>query len=273
MASGWITWKKKTNGRKRAADEAPEDFVDEGQAVTFVGAEREERNGGVWIGGGVAVFVHRRERRELFALALELLDASHGDDGRGPVDHDGIADGLGRGEAPRVRVGPEGGKFPAERHDLGERGGAIRVGDVAFFRGFHHVTATPEIVERVVDGDGADAVLVGQLHGGVHRAISSGLAEFFVGVPDFRGGELGRTLFDFRAGDAALRAGAEEVIEVKRLDAVVRANAVAGRLGAETRALGGFIREETAMLIGRGDEGVVLGFGDDVISFGHGREK
>ena len=190
--------------RKRTADEAADDFVDQRKTVALVRAEREKRDGEIGVGGGVAVFVHGGEGREGFALALELLDAAHGDDRRGPIDDDGIADGVGGGEAPRVRIGAEGGEFTAERDDLRERGGAVRVGDVALLRGVHHVAAAPKVVEGVVDGDGADAVLVGEADGFVHGAEGGGLAEFFIGVPDLRRGEAGRFFLDLGAGDAAL---------------------------------------------------------------------
>ena len=59
-------------------------------------------------------------------------------------------------------------------------------------------------MEGVVDGDGADAVVVGETDGLVHGAEGGGLAEFFIGVPDLRRGEAGRFFFDLGAGDAAL---------------------------------------------------------------------
>ena len=91
-----------------------------------------------------------------------------------------------RRETPRVRIGAERRKLSAERHDLRQRGGAAGVGDVAFARGVDHVAAAPEVVERVVDRDGADAELVGQPHALVHRLERDGLAELAVGVPALR---------------------------------------------------------------------------------------
>jgi hypothetical protein len=82
-------------------------------------------------------------------------------------------------------------------------------------------------VERVVDGNGADAVLIGEFNGGIHRAIRGGLPQFLVGIPDFCCGETRRFLFDLRTRHAALRSRAEEMIEVQRLDRVVRADSVA----------------------------------------------
>ena len=103
-----------------------------------------------------------------------------------------------------MRIGAEGGEFTAERDDLRERGGAVRIGDVAPLRGVHDVAAAPKVVEGVVDGDGADAVLVGEADGFVHGAEGGGLAEFFIGVPNLRRGEAGRFFLDLGAGDAAL---------------------------------------------------------------------
>lgn len=86
-------------------------------------------------------------------------------------------------------VGAEGGEFSAEGDDFGEGGGAVGVGEVAAFGGFHDVAAAPEVVEGVVHGDLGDAVLFGEFDGAVDGLVGDGLAEFFVGVPDFGGGE------------------------------------------------------------------------------------
>jgi hypothetical protein len=128
-------------------------------------------------------------------------------------------------------------------------------------------------VEGVVDRHGADAVFVGEADGLGHGAVGGGLAELLVGVPDLGGLELRGLLHDLRARHAALRAGAEEVVEVQGLDAVVRADAVTRRLGAKTRSLGGLVGMETTLLVGGGDEVVVLFFRDDKELFGHGLKK
>ena len=60
------------------------------------------------------------------------------------------------------------------------------------------------------------------------------------------------------------------MVEVQRLEGVVGADAVAGGLGAEARALGGLVGEIAAVVVGGLDQGVVLLFGDDVEGFGHG---
>jgi hypothetical protein len=60
------------------------------------------------------------------------------------------------------------------------------------------------------------------------------------------------------------------VVEVEGLETVVGADSVAGGLGAEAGALGGFIGVVTAMLVSRSDESVVGGFRDYEVGFGHG---
>jgi hypothetical protein len=177
------------------------------------------------------------------------------------------------GKAPRVRIGAEGRVFAAEGHDFREGGGAIRVGDVAALGGVHHVAATPEVVEGVVDGDHADAVFVGELDGFLDGGVTGGLAELAIGVPDGGAAETGFHFLDLGLRHAALGAGAEEVVEVEGLEAVVRADAVARGLGAEARAGFGFGLRVTAMFIRGDDEGVVLFFGNDVENFGHGRSR
>ena len=227
-------------GGERAADEGADDLVHEREAVALVRAERNQVFRLRRVGGGLAVDVDGGVRRELFAFAEELLDAAHGDDGSGPIDDDGIADGVGGGEAPRVGIGAEGRKFPAEGDDFREGSGAIRVGDVAALGGVHHVAATPEVVEGVVDGDHTDAVFIGEFDGFLDGGVAGGLAEFFIGVPDGGTAETSFYFFDLGFRHAAVGAGAEDVIEVEGLEGIVGADAVARGVGAKARAGFGF---------------------------------
>lgn len=259
-----------TQGGQGAADEGAEDFNQEGQAVAFVGTEGEEPLGGVGVGGGLAVGIDSSAFGELFVFAAELLDAAHGDGGGGPVDDDGVADGVGGGEAPGVGVGAEHGELAAEGDDLREGGGAVGVGDVTAFGGVHDVTAAPEVVEGVVDADLADAVLVGHLDAAVHGGEGDGLTEFLFAVPGFRGGEGFADDFDLGTGDAAAVAGAEEVVEVEGFDDVVRADAVSGGELAEAGGVGGFGGGVATVEVGAGDEVVVDGDGEDAVGCWHG---
>src|SRR5207253_487329 len=104
--------------RERSADVRTEQFVDQRQAVALVLAEGEERFDLGGIGGFVSVLVDAAAGGELLALANELLHASHGDRAGRPVDTDGEADRVLRGEAPRVRGGAERRELPAEGDDL-----------------------------------------------------------------------------------------------------------------------------------------------------------
>ncbi len=257
-------------GGEGAADEGAEDFNQEGQAVAFVGAEGEEPLGGVGVGGGFALGIDSSAFGELFVFAAELLDAAHGDGGGGPVDDDGVADGVGGGEAPGVGVGAEDGELAAEGDDLGEGGGAVGVGDVTAFGGVHDVTAAPEVVEGVVDADLTDAVFVGHFDAAVHGGEGDGLTEFLFAVPGFGGGEGFADDFDLSTGDAAAVAGAEEVVEVEGFDDVVGADAVGGGELAEAGGVGGFSGGVAAVEVGAGDEVVVNGDGDDAVGGGHG---
>ena len=60
------------------------------------------------------------------------------------------------------------------------------------------------------------------------------------------------------------------MVEVEGLDAVVRADAVARSLGAETGALGGLVGMEATVLVGGLNQVVVLLFRDNEELFGHG---
>jgi len=77
------------------------------------------------------------------------------------------------------------------------------VGEIAALGGFHNVATAPQVMGGVVDGNLADAELVGELDGAVDGAIGYGLAEFFVGVPAFGGGEAARQRLDLGTGLAA----------------------------------------------------------------------
>lgn len=257
-------------GGEGAADEGAEDFNQEAEAVAFVRAEGEQPLGGVGIGGGLALGIDGGSWGEWFVFPAELLDAAHGDGGGGPVDDDGVADGVGGGEAPGVGVGAEHGELAAEGDDLGEGGGAVGVGDVAALGGVHDVTAAPEVVEGVIDADLADAVLVGQLNAAVHGGEGDGLTELLFAVPGFRGGEGFADDFDLGTGDAAAIAGAEQVVEVEGFDDVVGADAVRGGELAEAGGVGRFSGGVAAVKVGAGDEVVVEGDGDDAVFCWHG---
>ena len=161
-------------GGEVAADESADEFVDESHAVSFVGTEGEEGGDFIGVEGFLAVLVDGGSGREGFAFALELLDAAHGDGGGGPIDDDGESVSVLGRESPGVWVGAESGVFSKKRNDFGESRGAVGVGDVAFFGGFHDVATAPEIVEGVVDGDLSDSVFVGHFDAavdGVFKAL------------------------------------------------------------------------------------------------------
>ena len=250
-------------GGQRAADEAAENLVEERQPVALVAAEGQQRRHQIGIGGGVARGIHRGPRRQRFAFALERLDPPHGHRGGGPINDNGKPVSLRGGNAPRVRVGAEGGKFAAEGHHFRQRGGAVGVGEIAALSGGHDVAAAPQIVEGIVHGNLRNAELVGQFDGALDRPIGHRLAEFFVSIPAFRGGEAAGQHGDLRGGDAAADARPEQVVEVQRLEGVVGADAVAGRFGGELGAFGRFRGGEAAGLIGPAHKQVVGGAGDD----------
>ena len=245
------------------ADECGDEFVDEGEPVALVGSEGNEGGDLVRIGGGLTGGVDGGVGREWFAFAFELLDAAHGDGAGGPVDDDGVAEGVGGGEAPAVRVGAEGGEAAAEGDDFGESGGAVGVGDVAAACGFHDVAAAPEVVEGVVDADLADAVVVGEADGFVHGGEGGALAEFAVSVPDGGAAEARGEGFDDGSGDTAAGFAAEVFVEVEGFDAVVGADAVSGGHVAEAGGVIAFLSGVATVKVGGLDERVVLMGWDD----------
>jgi hypothetical protein len=124
-------------------------------------------------------------------------------------------------------------------------------------------------MKSVVHADDADAEFIGQFHAGLHRTIGDGLAELLLRIPDTGGFELRRNLANLRAGHAAANGAAKQMIEVQRLDAVVRANPVRGCRGTKSRRIGCFIRGIAALAIGLLDQRIVNRLRNNVISFAH----
>src|ERR1035441_8048518 len=112
-------------------------------------------------------------------------------------------------------------------------------------------------MKSVVDADDADAEFIGEFHAGLHRAIGDGLTELLLRIPDTGGFKLGRNLANLRAGYTATNGAAKQMIEVQRLDAVVRADTVRGRRGAEARRVRRFICGIPAMAIRLLDQRIV----------------
>ena len=137
------------------------------------------------------------------------MHAAHRDNGRRPVDDDRKTDRIGGREAPAVWVRSEGRILAHEGNDLCERCGAVRVGDVAALGGLHYVTAAPEVVECIIDGDLTDAVFVCECDTLVDGFVGSRLAELLIRVPDLTGFELRIELFDFGRRNAAAGGAAE----------------------------------------------------------------
>ena len=217
-------------GGNGAADEAPENFIEQAHAVAFVTSERKEGGDFVRVCSRLAVGIDGGTRRQRFPLAFQGLDAAHGDGGSGPVHDDrGRTFFIGR-DTPRVRVGAESRKFSAEGDDLCESGRAVGVSVVATLGGFHDVAAAPKVVEGIVHGDLGDAVLIRELDSAVDGAVGDRLAEFFVGIPSLGGGETRWQNFNFCAGHATTGTGAEEVVEVQCLERVMGADARGGLL-------------------------------------------
>ena len=255
---------------QRPADKARHDLVDERQPVALVVAKRNQRHGLVGIGRGLAVLVHGGVRGQRLALPLQLLHAAHRDHARRPVDHDRKPDRVTRGKTPGVRIRAERGEHAAKRHHLGQRRGAVGVGDVALLRGLHHIPTAPQVVEGVVDRHRARAVLVRQPHAGVDRLPGHGLAELLLGVPHLGRVEPRGKLFDRRLGHAPARLRPEEFVEVQCLDGIVGADAVPGGGRGQLRRVIGLDGIVSAVLVGRAHERFVRGDGDDEEGFRHG---
>lgn len=253
-------------GRQASADEGGDEFIDEGEAVAFMGAEGEQGGGGVRVGGGLALGVDGGVDGELFSFAFALLDASHGDGAGGPIDDEGKPECFGGGKPPGVRVGAEGGEGSLERDDFGEGGGAIGIGDVAAFGGFHDISAAPQVMESMIHADLGDAEGVGQPHGFLHGGEGGGRAEFALGIPNPAGGKFpGRSdIADHGSGHASAGFGTKKVIEMQRFDGVVRFDAVSGGQFAEAGGILGLAVGKAPLLIGGTNKGVVQRGRNDV---------
>ncbi len=138
------------DGRHGAADEATDKLVNEREAIALVSAEWQEELGLLGVASHHAVLVDRGVGWEVLAFPGKLLDTSHGNNGGGPVDDDGVADGVGGGEAPGMRIGTKGREFAPKRDDFSKGSSAVGVGDVAALRSVHDVATAPEIMKGVV---------------------------------------------------------------------------------------------------------------------------
>ena len=169
-----------------------------------------------------------------------------------------------------MRIRAEHRELAAKRHNFAKRRGAVRVGDVALLRRIHDVTAAPEVVEGVIDADLADAVFVRHLHAALHGAKGHALAELQFAVPGFARGKGLLDHLDLCAGLAAAGGTAEQMVQVQRLDGVVRADAVSRGHLAKPCTVSGLRLRIAAMLVGGADECVVGFSGDDVVGGWHG---
>ena len=255
--------------RQRAADEGGHDFVDQREAIALVVTEWQQRHGLLRVGRRVAILVDGGVWWQGLPFPLKLLHPSHRDHARRPIDHDGKADRFGRGKTPRVRIGAERGKLSLERHDFGQRGRAVGVGDVALLCGLHHIAAAPEIVKRIVDRDRARTVGVGELYAGVDRLPSHGLPQLLLRIPHLRSFEAAGELPDRSPGRAAAGLRAKQFVEVQCLDCVVRADAVLRGGRGELRRMVGLGGVETSLEIRRSHDRLVGINGDDKKGFSH----
>ena len=114
-------------------------------------------------------------------------------------------------------------------------------------------------MEGVVHGHGADAVLLGQPHALAHGLERDGLAELAVGVPAGDRLVARAELVEPRARPAPAGLGAEVLVEVQRLDRVVRLDAVPRRQLGEPRRGVGFVPRCSRVAVGRGYQFVVHG--------------
>ena len=264
-----VALRRAADGGQSAPDKRRIEFVDESQAVTLVRAEGQQGDRLVRIGRRFALRIDRPAGAEFLALAGELLHAPHRHGRGGPVDHDGKAHRVLRGESPGMRVGAHRRCLPAEGYDLGGGRGTIGVSNVALERSVDHVASTPEIMRGVVHAHHTNAVLVGQLHAAFHRAIGHRLAELVVSVPRLGGGETRRKFFDLRAGSPTPDLAPEQIVEMKRLQCIMRADAVARGAVAEPRRIARLVRGIPARQIGPRDQVVMLFRRNNEPSLGH----
>jgi hypothetical protein len=143
-------------------------------------------------------------------------------------------------------------------YDLGESRGTVCVGDVPFFRRIHDIAAAPQIVESIVDADLANSMFVGEVHATLHGVEGYRLAELFLRIPYLGGIEETRLQLDLGSGNAAAGTTTKQVVEMQRLDRVVRPNAMRRGHLAKTRRSRSFIGREAAIAVSGIDERVVL---------------
>lgn len=144
-------------------------------------------------------------------------------------------------------------------------GRAVRVGDVATPRSFHDVAAAPEVVRRIVHADRSGAEFISQPDAFLDRPVGDRLAELVMGVPTFAA--LNRDGFSSICAPGTQPPVwlPNNCVQMQGLDGIVGADAVAGRILAEPRGIGGFVGQVTALLKRRLDERVVEFDRNDVV--------
>ena len=167
-----------------------------------------------------------------------------------------------------MRIRPQRGELAPERHDLRESGSAVRVGEVTALGGIHDVAAAPEVVKGIVHADLADAVLIGEADGFLHRGEGRGLAKLEIGIPNFGSSKFAGDFLDHGTRHAAAGLASEMLVEVQRLDAIVGPDAMGAGHFAEAGRVRCLLHRKAAVLIGGRNEIAVERVRDNVESGG-----
>ena len=95
--------------------------------------------------------------------------------------------------------------------------------------------------------------------------ISGGLPKLLLGVPNFRGAKARFLFNDFRAWNASLRSAPKRLVQVKRLDRIVRTNTVTRGFCAKASRILGLVLSVASLGVCRLHERIVILFGNDII--------
>src|SRR4029453_15449064 len=155
-------------------------------------------------------------------------------------------------------VRTQGGSASPERNDFSEHRGAVSVPNETFPRRVQHVGPAPKVMPCLINTHHPHTEFGGELDRLLHRRISDGRSKLTIGVPDSAGGEMRRNLFHRGPWDTPTHTRPELVIQMQRLDGVVRPDPMLRRFPAEPPHCGNFFRVLSSVAEGRSDE-VVMG--------------
>src|SRR5690625_2532223 len=118
-------------------------------------------------------------------------------------------------------------------------------------------------MKRIIDSNLTDSELIRQFDTAIHRPVSDRLSKFFVRIPDFGSCKTARQFSNLGTRNTTFGTASEKIIEIKRLDRIVRLDSVTRSLCAKTGAFCSLVSRITSMAVSGLHQLVMILFGND----------